>query len=162
MITATILILAYFVNFVLLIVLPVWHMCRFVYALQTREVTFMQAQHLDFPWQTDDPVDQPTVCYIKLNATDCYQWNINNDGSLCKYGMWSDRKWFNRQPVIFIRELAEERLGHSLASRTKLISTRFFVAWAIQRYTDEQFVIAKIGGFKKCHRFNDRLTSLPN
>jgi hypothetical protein len=157
-ITATILILANFANFVLLIVLPVWHMSRLVYSLKTRKVSFMQGQTFDFsvPWQFgDDQAVQHTVCYIKLNATDYYQWNVNNDGSLCKYNTWGGRKWFNRQRVIFTRSLPKNHLGQRPVSRIKFINTRFFVAWAIERYTREQFVMAKIGGFKKYQRFND-------
>jgi hypothetical protein len=147
-------ILANFVNFMMLFGLPACKMVRFVYHLKTREVEFSHGPDLTMPWEIGEEQTEPyIVCRIKLNNNGCYEWNVNNDGSLCKYNMWSKGKWFNRQRVLLSRRGEKNFLGQSYRYKIKFISTRFFVSWAIKRYTQEQFVMAKMGGFKEYWSF---------
>tara|TARA_R110000851_G_scaffold332435_1_gene508684 strand:+ start:2590 stop:3063 length:474 start_codon:yes stop_codon:yes gene_type:complete len=147
-------ILANFVNFMMLFGWPVWKQLRFVYYLKTREVDFSHGPDLNMPWEIgEDRTDPFIACHIRIGTKEFYEWNVNNDGSLCKYNMWGKRKWFNRQRVLYSSHRERNFLGQQPGSKIKTISTRFFVAWAIKRYTQEQFVMAKMGGFKEYWKF---------
>jgi hypothetical protein len=133
---------------------PVWKQLRFVYYLKTREVEFSHGPDLDTLREIGEVLQTSPyiVCCVKLNNKEFYEWNVNNDGSLCKYNIWSNKKWFNRQSVILSRRGEKNLLGRTYRYNIRFISTRFFVAWAVKRYTQEQFVMAKMGGFKEYWR----------
>jgi hypothetical protein len=141
-------------NFMMLIGWPAWKQLRFIYYLRTRDVEFMHSPDLGMPWETSDPHDSTYIIgYIRIGPREFYEWRVNNDGSFYKYGHWSSSKWFNRQRVLHTHGREKNFLGQEPASRFKSISTRFLVPWAIKRYTQEHFVMAKMGGFKEYWSF---------
>jgi hypothetical protein len=141
-------------NFMWLIGWPVWKQLRFVYYLKTREVEFMHSPDLTPPWDTSYQDGPFIICYIKVGPKEFYEWKVNNDGTMYNFGIWyPDGFWADRQRVIHTYRGATMNFLGQYPTQVKTISTRFFVSRLIRRYTQEQFIIAKMGGFKEYYLF---------